>query len=89
MKILMETAFLQLYEIPAAVDLLGRNMNRQAKKHHLSSFELLQLRIDEQGSTLIQQLCITALTAEYDGGTRTIERFLKAIAYDVIELVNF
>ncbi|KRY82701.1 hypothetical protein T4D_9250 [Trichinella pseudospiralis] len=61
-------------------------MNRQAKKHHLSSFELLQLLIDEQGSTLIQQLCITVLTAEYDGGTRTIERFLKAVAYDVIEL---
>ncbi|KRX87450.1 hypothetical protein T4E_11173 [Trichinella pseudospiralis] len=77
-------------------------MNRQAKKHHLISFELLQLLIDEQGSTLIQQatndlriknnnygegqLCITVLTAEYDGGTRTIERFLKAVAYDVIEL---
>ncbi|KRY64301.1 hypothetical protein T4A_5524, partial [Trichinella pseudospiralis] len=76
-------------------------MNRQAKKHHLISFELLQLLIDEQGSTLIQQatndlriknnnygegqLCITVLTAEYDGGTRTIERFLKAVAYDVIE----
>ncbi|KRZ29283.1 hypothetical protein T4C_4872 [Trichinella pseudospiralis] len=60
-------------------------MNRQAKKHHLISFELLQLLIDEQGSTLIQQLCITVLTAEYDGGTRTMEWFLKAVAYDVIE----
>ncbi|KRY62158.1 hypothetical protein T4A_5552 [Trichinella pseudospiralis] len=29
MKILMETAFLQLYEIPAAVDLLGRNVRAQ------------------------------------------------------------
>ncbi|KRY65032.1 hypothetical protein T4A_5651 [Trichinella pseudospiralis] len=106
MKILMETAFLPLYEVPAAEDLPDRNvtgsvasqlyrykqslkMNRQAKKHHLISFELLQLLIDEQGSTLIQQLCITVLTAEYDGGTRTIERFLKAVAYDVIEPVNF
>ncbi|KRX48900.1 hypothetical protein T05_8341 [Trichinella murrelli] len=35
------------------------------------------------------QLRITALTAEYDGGTHAIEQFLKAIAYDVPELVNF
>ncbi|KRY44708.1 hypothetical protein T03_17095, partial [Trichinella britovi] len=35
------------------------------------------------------QLRITALTAEYDGGTHAIEQFLKAIASDVPELVNF
>ncbi|KRY31179.1 hypothetical protein T01_10570 [Trichinella spiralis] len=35
------------------------------------------------------QLRITALTAEYDGGTHAIEQFLKAIAYDVPEPVNF
>ncbi|KRZ08204.1 hypothetical protein T11_11226 [Trichinella zimbabwensis] len=35
------------------------------------------------------QLRITALTAEYDGGTRTMEQFLKAIAYDVPQPVNF
>ncbi|KRX53163.1 hypothetical protein T09_9588 [Trichinella sp. T9] len=35
------------------------------------------------------QLRLTALTAEYDGGTHAIEQFLKAIAYDVPELVNF
>ncbi|KRX18518.1 hypothetical protein T07_6660 [Trichinella nelsoni] len=88
-------------------------MNRQAGKHHLSFYELLQLLIDEQGSTetLIQQvtsgrvtandlriknnkyeevqLRITALTAEYDGGTRTMEQFLKAVAYDVPEPINF
>ncbi|KRZ87751.1 hypothetical protein T08_4426 [Trichinella sp. T8] len=83
-------------------------MNRQVGKHHLSFYELLQLLIDEQGSTetLIQQvtsgrvtandlriknnkyeevqLRITALTAEYDGGTRTMEQFLKAVAYDFL-----
>ncbi|KRZ02437.1 hypothetical protein T4C_10764 [Trichinella pseudospiralis] len=26
---------------------------------------------------------------QYDGGTRTMEWFLKAVAYDVIEPVNF
>ncbi|KRX93143.1 hypothetical protein T4E_5613 [Trichinella pseudospiralis] len=86
-------------EVPAAVDLLGRNartnnyledwhlkMNQQMKKHHLSFYELLHLLIDEQGSseTLIQMKC----TAEYDGGARTMEQFLKAIAYDVPEPVN-
>ncbi|KRX71336.1 hypothetical protein T06_8445 [Trichinella sp. T6] len=35
------------------------------------------------------QLRITALTAEYDGGTHAIEQFLKAIAYDVPELESF
>ncbi|KRX40420.1 hypothetical protein T05_810, partial [Trichinella murrelli] len=120
-KMLMATAFLPLPEVPAAVELLGRNvtegwhlkMNRQAGKHHLSFYEPLQLLIDEQGSTetLIQQvtsgrvtandlqiknnkyeevqLRITALTAEYDGGTRTMEQFLKAVAYDVPEPINF
>ncbi|XP_003366967.1 conserved hypothetical protein [Trichinella spiralis] len=101
-KMLMATAFLPLPEVPAAVDLLGRNvtglisalfdyfrrewmtpnmlplwnvynvhtrtnnhlqcwhlkMNRHSGKHHLSFYELLQLLIDEQGSTetLIQQV---------------------------------
>ncbi|KRX38084.1 hypothetical protein T05_13108 [Trichinella murrelli] len=61
-------------------------MNRLAGKRHLSFYELLQLLIDEQGSTetLIQQYeelqkRITALTAEYDGGTRTMEQFLGAV----------
>ncbi|KRY07513.1 hypothetical protein T03_8698 [Trichinella britovi] len=35
------------------------------------------------------QLRITALTAEYDGGTRTMEQFLKTVAYDVPEPINF
>ncbi|KRX51759.1 hypothetical protein T09_12967 [Trichinella sp. T9] len=35
------------------------------------------------------QLRLTALTAEYDGGTHAIEQFLKAIAYDVPELFIF
>ncbi|KRX33349.1 hypothetical protein T05_4959 [Trichinella murrelli] len=35
------------------------------------------------------QLCISALTAEYDGGTRTMEQFLRAVAYDVPEPLNF
>ncbi|KRX67866.1 hypothetical protein T06_4849 [Trichinella sp. T6] len=73
-------------------------MNRKAGKCHLSFYELLRLLIDEQGSTatLIQlvisgcvTLRITALTAEYDGGTHAIEQFLKAIAYDVPELFIF
>ncbi|KRZ77512.1 hypothetical protein T10_9292 [Trichinella papuae] len=32
---------------------------------------------------------ITALTAEYNGGTRTMEQFLKAVSYDAPEPVNF
>ncbi|XP_003382212.1 conserved hypothetical protein [Trichinella spiralis] len=80
-------------------------MNRLAGKRHLGFYELLQLLIDEQGSTetLIQQVTsgrvtasdlqiknkkyeelqqrITALTAEYSGGTRTLEQFLRAVAY--------
>ncbi|KRX74713.1 hypothetical protein T06_5189 [Trichinella sp. T6] len=35
------------------------------------------------------QLCISALTAEYDGGTRTMEQFLRAVAYGVPEPLNF
>ncbi|XP_003369805.1 conserved hypothetical protein [Trichinella spiralis] len=35
------------------------------------------------------QLRITALTAEYDSGKRTMEQFLRAVAYDVPEPVNF
>ncbi|KRX30517.1 hypothetical protein T09_4986, partial [Trichinella sp. T9] len=40
-------------------------MNRQAGKHHLSLYELLQLLIDEQGSTetLIQQVTSGRVTA--------------------------
>ncbi|KRX12472.1 hypothetical protein T07_7669 [Trichinella nelsoni] len=66
-------------------------MNGLAGKRHLGFYELLQLLIDEQGSTetLIQQLRITALTTEYDGGTRTLEQFLRAVAYDVPEPLNF
>ncbi|XP_003378039.1 conserved hypothetical protein [Trichinella spiralis] len=78
-------------------------MNRQAGKRHFSFYELLRLLIDEQGSTetLIEQvtsgrltashlrLRITALTAEYDGGRRTMEQFLRAVAYDVPEPLNF
>ncbi|KRZ15892.1 hypothetical protein T11_17394 [Trichinella zimbabwensis] len=109
-KMLMATAFLPLAEVPAAVDLLGRDVTG-------SVAALFQYFRDEwmtpnrmplwNGSTetLIQQvtsgrvtandlrvknnkyeevqLRITALTAEYDGGTRTMEQFLKAIAYDV------
>ncbi|XP_003369569.1 conserved hypothetical protein [Trichinella spiralis] len=87
-------------------------MNRLAGKRHLGFYELLQLLIDEQGSTetLIQQVTsghvtasdlqiknkkyeelqqrITALTAEYDGGTRTLEQFLRAVAYLVPEAEN-
>ncbi|KRX21851.1 hypothetical protein T07_584, partial [Trichinella nelsoni] len=64
-------------------------MNRLAMKRHLSFYELLQLLIDEQGSTetvdstsdmrgQLQQRII-ALTAEYNGGTRTMEQFLRAV----------
>ncbi|KRX12600.1 hypothetical protein T07_10087 [Trichinella nelsoni] len=88
-------------------------MNRLAGNRYLGFYELLQLLIDEQGSTetLIQrvisgcatandlliknkkyeelQLSITALTAEYDGGTRTMEQFLRAVAYLVPEEENY
>ncbi|KRY43116.1 hypothetical protein T01_4750 [Trichinella spiralis] len=88
-------------------------MNRLAGKRHLGFYELLQLLIDEQGSTetLIQQVTsgrvtardlqiknkkyeelqqrITALTAEYNGGTRTMEQFLRAVAYLVPKAENY
>ncbi|XP_003382123.1 hypothetical protein Tsp_08977, partial [Trichinella spiralis] len=76
-------------------------MNRLAGKRHIGFYELLQLLIDEQGSTetLIQQIKnkkyeelqqrITALTAEYDDGTRTLEPFLKVVAYRVPEEENY
>ncbi|KRZ70346.1 hypothetical protein T10_4342 [Trichinella papuae] len=72
-------------------------INRHVGKSHLSFYELLQLLIDEQGSTETlnqqmtlgcviandlriknnkykeMQLHITALIAEYDGGTHTME----------------
>ncbi|KRY28672.1 hypothetical protein T01_12879 [Trichinella spiralis] len=88
-------------------------MNRLAGKRHLGFYELLQLLIDEQGSTetLIQQVTsgrvtandlqvknkkyeelqqrITALTAEYDGGTRTMEQFLRSVAYLVPKEENY
>ncbi|KRX36757.1 hypothetical protein T05_2723 [Trichinella murrelli] len=87
-------------------------MNRLAGKRHFGFYELLQLLIDEQGSTetLNQQVTsgrvtasdlhiknkkyeelqqrITALTAEYDGGTRTLQQFLRAVAYLVPEGEN-
>ncbi|KRZ65832.1 hypothetical protein T10_718 [Trichinella papuae] len=156
-KMLLATAFLPLHDVPAAVELLGRDatgsvaalfnyfraewmppdrlplwnvysvnirtnndlegwhfkMNRLAGKRHLGFYELPQLLIDEQGSTetLNQQVTsgrvtandiniknkkyeqlqqrITALTAEYDGGTRTMEQFLKAVAYLVPEAENY
>ncbi|XP_003381943.1 hypothetical protein Tsp_11043 [Trichinella spiralis] len=78
-------------------------INRLAGKRHLGFYELLQLLIDEQGSTetLIQQVTsgrvtandlqqrITALTAEYDGGTRTMEQFLRSVAYLVPKEENY
>ncbi|KRZ94615.1 hypothetical protein T08_1997 [Trichinella sp. T8] len=84
-----------------------------ANPRHPDFYELLQLLIDEQGSTetLIQQVTsgrvtardlqiknkkyeelqqrITALTAEYNGGTRTLEQFLRAVAYLVPEGENY
>ncbi|KRZ85894.1 hypothetical protein T08_1267 [Trichinella sp. T8] len=64
-----------------------------SRKTSLNFYELLRLLIDEQGSTetLIQQLTSgqAAMTAEYDGGTRIMEQFLRAVAYDVPEPVNF
>ncbi|KRX20175.1 hypothetical protein T07_7804, partial [Trichinella nelsoni] len=69
---------------------------QSASRHilrHLGFYELLQLLIDEQRSTEtlnheLQQR-ITALTAEYDGGTRTLEQFLRAVAYRVPEEENY
>ncbi|KRY18636.1 hypothetical protein T12_7903 [Trichinella patagoniensis] len=138
---LLETAFLPLHDVAAAVELLGRDATGSIEAlfnyfrvewmpydrlpllalqneptcgvatHRL--YELLQLLIDEQGSTetLNQQVTsghvtanylqmknkkyeelqqrITALTAEYDGGTRTMEQFLKAVAYLVPEAENY
>ncbi|KRZ51088.1 hypothetical protein T02_13621 [Trichinella nativa] len=69
-------------------------MNQQAGKRHLSFYELLRrvttnhLRVKNNKYEDVQ-LRITALTAEYDGGTRTMKQFPKAIAYDFPEPVNF
>ncbi|KRX85501.1 hypothetical protein T06_519 [Trichinella sp. T6] len=69
-------------------------MNRLPRKRHFGFYELLQLLIDEQGingnveSAELQQR-ITALTAEYDGGTRSLEQFLRAVAYLVPEAENY
>ncbi|KRY10908.1 hypothetical protein T12_12453 [Trichinella patagoniensis] len=123
---------------------LKRRAAEEMKTRHLGFYELLQLLIDEQGSTetLIQQVTsgrvtardlqiknkkyeelqqritaltaeynggrvtardlqiknkkyeelqqrITALTAEYNGGTRTLEQFLRALAYLVPEGENY
>ncbi|XP_003381942.1 hypothetical protein Tsp_11042 [Trichinella spiralis] len=79
-------------------------INRLAGKRHLGFYELLQLLIDEQQvstETLIQHVIsgrvtandlqqrITALTAEYDGGTRTMEQFLRSVAYLVPKEENY
>ncbi|KRX14508.1 hypothetical protein T07_2338 [Trichinella nelsoni] len=87
--------------------------NVNIRKRHLGYYELLQLLIDEQGSTetLIQQVTsgrvtasdlqikikkyeelqqrLTALIAEFDGATRTLEQFLRAVAYLVPEAENY
>ncbi|KRZ73102.1 hypothetical protein T10_8300 [Trichinella papuae] len=105
-----------LSEVPAAVDLLGRNVTGSVAalfdyfRREWMTPNKLPLW-NESTETLIQQvtsgrvtandlrvknnkyekvkLRITALTAEYDGGTRTMEQFRKAIANDVSEPVNF
>ncbi|KRX33280.1 hypothetical protein T09_2710 [Trichinella sp. T9] len=66
-------------------------MNRLAGKRHLSFYELLQLLIDEQGSTetLNQQVTSGRVTAKYDGGTRTLQQFLRAVANRVSEAENY
>ncbi|KRZ73034.1 Zinc finger BED domain-containing protein 5 [Trichinella papuae] len=64
-------------------------MNRLAGKRLLNFYELLQLLIDDGNvestndirTRYQQQLRITALTAEYDGGTCTMEQFSKAVPY--------
>ncbi|XP_003382047.1 conserved hypothetical protein [Trichinella spiralis] len=65
-------------------------MNRLAAQRHRCLYERLQLLIDEQGSTetLNSQLRITVLTTEYDGGRRTMEQFLIAVAYLVSKEEN-
>ncbi|KRY30779.1 hypothetical protein T01_6511 [Trichinella spiralis] len=144
-KMLLAAAFLPLHDIPAAVELLGRDaigsvavlfnyfrvewmppdrlplwnvynvnictnndlegwhfkMNRFAGKRHIGFYELLQLLIDEQGRVTANDLHIknkkyeqlqqriTALTAEYDGDTRTMQQFLSAVAYLVPEAENY
>ncbi|KRY42396.1 hypothetical protein T01_13651 [Trichinella spiralis] len=67
-------------------------MNRLAGKRHLGFYELLQLLIDEQGSTetLIQQVTSGRVTATtHNSGTRTLEQFLRAVAYLVPEAENY
>ncbi|KRY08745.1 hypothetical protein T03_14301, partial [Trichinella britovi] len=75
-------------------------MNRLAGKRHLSFYETLiqqvtsgrvtasDLQIKNKKYEELQQR-ITALTAEYNGGTRTLEQFLRAVAYLVPEGENY
>ncbi|KRZ81020.1 hypothetical protein T10_11836 [Trichinella papuae] len=55
------------------------------RKRHIGFYELLKLLTDEQNSTR------TTADNHYknDGGTRTMEQFLKAVAYDFPETVSF
>ncbi|KRZ01232.1 hypothetical protein T11_9676 [Trichinella zimbabwensis] len=125
-KMLMETAFLPLPEVPAAVDLLGRNVTGSVatwydyfrrewmtpKKLTLWNVYNVQSRTNNEPATdisgkvdqLVTSGCvaaadlqirnykyekvkqrITALTAEYDNATRTMEQLLRAVTYDVPE----
>ncbi|KRX78151.1 hypothetical protein T06_9930, partial [Trichinella sp. T6] len=121
-ELLLETAFLPLHDVAAAVELLGRDATGSVEALFnyfrvewmpYDRLPLCNLLIDEQGSTetLNQQVTsghvtanylqmknkkyeelqqrITALIAEYDGGTRTMEQFLKAVAYLVPEAENY
>ncbi|KRZ01233.1 hypothetical protein T11_6525 [Trichinella zimbabwensis] len=124
-KMLMETAFLPLPEVPAAVDLLGRNVTGSVatwydyfrrewmtpKKLTLWNVYNVQSRTNNEPANIsgkVDQLVtsgcvaaadlqirnykyekvkqrITALTAEYDNATRTMEQLLRAVTYDVPE----
>ncbi|KRZ91583.1 hypothetical protein T08_964 [Trichinella sp. T8] len=77
-KMLLATASLKLHVSPAAVELLGRWFNGNIELAGDIRSGYRQRFKDKEYEEL--QLRITALTTEYDGGRRTMEQFLRAVA---------
>ncbi|KRY43590.1 hypothetical protein T03_13104 [Trichinella britovi] len=60
-------------------------LNQQVTSGHVTA-NYLQMK-NKKYEELQQR--ITALTAEYNGGTRTLEQFLRAVAYLIPEVENY
>ncbi|KRY00123.1 hypothetical protein T4E_8836 [Trichinella pseudospiralis] len=79
------------------ITLLHRFTDNSARKQLLGSLEvqtekILRRLLRTTGSSRLRkcyvgcyELVVTAFTRACDGGTRTLEQFLKAVAYDFLE----